>query len=232
MVVVVVGGTVVADDQVTMSWGGLPPSNESAVRVPVPVNTNPIGLPGAQSGRDTTSWMTAARSGVRWSAPASPTLVHGGGCQVAVAVVRGRLEGLALVVYGAAEPEASAPMTRVAGADPVSSTENWIQAPVMVAPVGSGRPVKRIPTVWGTFSSTSSRSDEVVSNHPVANSSTSSPATATATVAVDPDAGARGTPTRSPVTTMAVMLRAAPTAILDPRRALFFTGHSLSTHRV
>ena len=37
-----------------------------------------MALPGANPGRPTISWIAAAISGVRWSGPASLTLVHSG----------------------------------------------------------------------------------------------------------------------------------------------------------
>ena len=47
-----------------------PPSKASAVRRPEPVTISASALPLAQPGRETISCITAARFGVRWSAPA------------------------------------------------------------------------------------------------------------------------------------------------------------------
>jgi hypothetical protein len=58
--------------------GGAPPSNDSAARLPVPVTITVSALPGAQPGRSTTSWTTAARFGVSCFGPAAPRVCHGG----------------------------------------------------------------------------------------------------------------------------------------------------------
>jgi hypothetical protein len=83
------------------------------VRSPVPVMTITIGLPAAQPGSSMISWITPARSGVRWSAPAAPTLVHGTGDHATEAAVTGRDVMSPLVpLKVAGEPDAWPRITR------------------------------------------------------------------------------------------------------------------------
>ena len=85
------------------------PSRVYAVRSPIPLMTMARAFPLAQPGRLTTSWITAVRSGVRCAAVAAPTVGHDAGCQVAVAVVRGRLEMLSDPVAKVAGLSAACP---------------------------------------------------------------------------------------------------------------------------
>src|SRR5918998_5645842 len=73
------------------------PFRDSAVRWPLPVTTKAIAFPLAQRGRFTTSCTRAARLGVRWPAPASPT-VQAGGDHATAALVRGREETVEVAV--------------------------------------------------------------------------------------------------------------------------------------
>src|SRR5512134_2123044 len=58
------------------------PSRDFAARRPLPEITSTIAFPLAQPGRLTTCWISAARSGVRCSAPTCP-VVHAAGVQSA-----------------------------------------------------------------------------------------------------------------------------------------------------
>ena len=68
------------------------PSKDIATLRPLPLMTNTAAFPGTDPGRSTTSWITAARSGVRCAAPASPTASQEPGDQATKAAVRGRNE--------------------------------------------------------------------------------------------------------------------------------------------
>ena len=65
------------------------PSYASAVRSPLPLTIITNELPLDQPGRSTISWMIGDKSGVRWSGPATPTVVQATGDQCTAAVVRG-----------------------------------------------------------------------------------------------------------------------------------------------
>ena len=60
------------------------------MRFPDPVIMITSELSAAQPVRFTISWMMGDMSGVRWSSPAAPTLVQGGGPQLTQAAVVGR----------------------------------------------------------------------------------------------------------------------------------------------
>src|ERR671937_724412 len=82
-------------------------------------------LPLVQPGRLTTSCTSEARLGVRWSAPAAPSVAHAGGDQEAEALVRARAELLAVAVEKvAALSTASAFSVSVVASDCASSTAN------------------------------------------------------------------------------------------------------------
>ena len=123
------------------------PSYDSGVRCPVPVMMMASERP-AQPGRLTTSWITAARFGVRCSAPAAPTTVQAGGDHIAAAAVFGRDEMfIEAVVKAAALSAACARIVRVVTSDCASSAWNCTQALTIVAPCGMSTPVNRMPTV-------------------------------------------------------------------------------------
>src|SRR5262245_50766945 len=106
-------------------------SNAAAVRQPVPVITKTIALPEIQAGRFLISCTMFVRSGVRWSTPASLTLIQGTGAQATVAVVRGRLETFCVTVENAGGLSAAWPaIVSCVGVDPVSSTVNCMYADV------------------------------------------------------------------------------------------------------
>src|SRR5512145_1407477 len=101
-------------------------------------------LPDAQPALFTICWMTEARLGVRWAAPASPTTVHAVGAQGTEAMVRGRdVTLLAEVVKVAALSAASPWMLTDVAEEPVWSAVNWTQAFTIDAPFGIATPVKR-----------------------------------------------------------------------------------------
>ena len=111
------------------------------MRSPEPVTIRTRAFPPIQPGRSTISWSTAARFGVCCSAVRAPTVGHVGGAHVTVAVVLGRVEMLRAVVVNEPALSAAAPETvRLTVAVDVSSTWNWIQAAVTVAPRGSAHP--------------------------------------------------------------------------------------------
>ena len=79
-----------------------PPSTDSATRVPGAGDHQDERVAAGPAGAGTTiSWITAARSGVRWSAVRAPTVGQARGVQATVAVVRGRVEMLRAVVVNA-----------------------------------------------------------------------------------------------------------------------------------
>ena len=67
------------------------------MRSPDPVMMITSELFVTQPERFTISWMMADMSGVRWSGPAAPVLVQGGGAQLTTFPVVGREEMLPLV---------------------------------------------------------------------------------------------------------------------------------------
>ena len=86
-------------------------------------------LPATQPSRPTTSWMTAERSGVRWSMSASPAVSQAAGDQSTDAVVVGREErSHGTPVNGVASSAASARMVSDAAPVSISSTLNWMNA--------------------------------------------------------------------------------------------------------
>jgi hypothetical protein len=68
------------------------PSKFSVVRLPDPVMMITTALPDLHPGLEITCWITGERSGVRWFAPASPTVAQGAGVHDADAVPREREE--------------------------------------------------------------------------------------------------------------------------------------------
>lgn len=95
----------------TWSSGALggSPSNDSAVRSPLPVMTITSELPLIQPERFTISWMTEDISGVLWSGPAASLVGQAGGDQATDAEVMGRDETFPLVPTNVAAVSTSSP---------------------------------------------------------------------------------------------------------------------------
>jgi len=103
----------------------------------------------AHFGRLTISWTTGARSGVRWSGPATPVVGHAGiESQSTAAVVRARVEMLFFLVVNAGALSIAWPSKwSDVGPDRGASTLNWIHARTMPAPFGMVTVAKRSPTI-------------------------------------------------------------------------------------
>src|SRR5262245_12265607 len=117
-------------------------------------------LPLTQPDRSTISWTTEARSGVLWSGPACPSVVHAAGVQCTDAVVFAREDTFPAAAVKVRALSASSPlMVREVEVEDSSWTLNWMWAFVIVALLGMVRLLKRMPTVWLKAPSTvSSRS--------------------------------------------------------------------------
>src|SRR5262245_49530282 len=122
-------------------------SKATAMRVPVPVISRTIALPGLQPGRFMTSCTMLARLGVRWLAPASLRVVQAGGAQATVALVRGRLETLLAVVTNAGALSLAWPASvSCVATDVASSVVNCTNADVTKWPAGIATFRNRRPT--------------------------------------------------------------------------------------
>ena len=106
-------------------------------------------MPDDHPGRLTSSWITAARDGVRWSAPACPIVDQAAGSHGTEAIVRVHPEMLPLLLRNVGALSIAWPWIKSeVVSDWASSTANWTQALVMVAPCGTATPRKRTPTFW------------------------------------------------------------------------------------
>src|SRR3990172_7366329 len=153
--VVVVAAVVVVTAPVchsTWSRGAAVPSNDSAVLVPVPVINSTTALPDAQSDRSTIDAMSRAKSGVRWSVPATPTAGQAAGAQTTEPLLTTRVVIPRVPAKATGSAASSARMVRAAGPVDTSSTVNWIQAASTIAPAGMVTPRNRTPTVWTDLS--------------------------------------------------------------------------------
>ena len=111
-----------------------------------------------------------------WAVPRWPAVGQAAGLQPTVAVVRVRLDTLRLVETNVAGLSAAcAAIVSVVVAVVTSSVVNWSQARTTVAPEGTDKDGKRMPTVWfDEPSTTSSRSLLVSETEPLVFSSASS----------------------------------------------------------
>src|SRR5262245_35151926 len=99
-----------------------------AVRWPVPVMISASDFR-AQPDRLTISWITGARSGVRWPAPASPMIDQGTGDHATDATVFGRDDRFWTANVNGAVLSAACPwIVSVVTSDCFSSAVNWTQA--------------------------------------------------------------------------------------------------------
>ena len=144
-----IGGELASTLYSTCSSGAPPafPLYDSATRSPVPVIMITNEFPAAHPARPTISSTTGPMSGVRWSDPAAPTLVHTGGFHVTADVVLDLDVMFPLDVVNVDASSAASPsIVRVVALVETSSTWNCTVAFRMLAPCGTPTPLKRIPT--------------------------------------------------------------------------------------
>src|SRR5262245_16712430 len=121
-----------------------------------------IALPLTQLERLTISWITALRSGVRWSVPAWP-VVHAFGTHATGAVVRGRVETLFEVVVKVGALSSACPLiVRLVAPLSVARAVNWMYAAEMAVPFAIGMPGQRMPTTCWLLPSTTRFSEPLV----------------------------------------------------------------------